>query len=61
MGAGGIFTVTLIGQPMGGALMPRAAAIPAAWMALNSLTRPGIKKHSITPSTVVIPVQKKQQ
>jgi len=60
-GAGGMFTVTFTGQPTGGTLMPRAAAIPAAWIALNSRTRPGIKKHSTIPRTDVMPVQKKQQ
>ncbi len=57
----GIFTVTFTGQPIGGAVMPSAAAIPAAWIALNSRTRPGIKKHSMNPRNAVIPVQKKQQ
>ncbi len=60
-GACGIFTVTFTGQPMGGAAMPSAAAMPAACIALNSRTRPGMKKHSMKPRNAVIPVQKKQQ
>ena len=47
--AGGMFTVTLSGWPHPGTAMPSAAAMPAAWMALNSRTRPGMKKHSIKP------------
>lgn len=59
---GCIFTVTFTGQPQpGGTVIPNAAAIPAAWMALNSRTRPGMKKHSMNPSSAVIPDQKKQQ
>ena len=41
--------------------IPSIEAIAAAWMALNSRTLPGMKKHSMNPSTDVIPVQKKQQ
>jgi hypothetical protein len=60
-GAGGMLTVTLHGWPHPGIAMPSIAAIPAAWMALNSLTRPGMKKHSTKPRNPGIPVQKKQQ
>lgn len=53
---------TFTGQPHpAGTLMPSAAAIPAAWMALNSRTLPGMKKHSISPRKNGMLVQKKQQ
>jgi hypothetical protein len=60
--AAGTLIFTFTGQPHpAGTLMPSAAAIPAAWMALNSRTLDGMKKHSMKPRTAVIPVQKKQQ
>src|SRR5579863_10404381 len=58
---GGTFTVTLIGCPHAGIGMPSAAAIPAAWMALNSRTRPGMKKHSTNPRNAVRVVQQNRQ
>jgi hypothetical protein len=61
-GAGGTWMFTFTGHPQpAGTLIPSAAAIPAAWMALNSRTLDGMKKHSMKPRTAVIPVQKKQQ
>ncbi len=59
--AGGTFTVTLKGWPQAGIGMPSAAAMPAAWMALNSRTRPGMKKHSMKPRIQVMPVQEKHR
>ena len=62
VGAGGTFMVTFTGQPHpAGTVIPSAAAIPAAWMALNSRTLPGMKKHSIKPRTHGSGVQQKQQ
>jgi hypothetical protein len=61
-GPGGTFPVTFTGHPHPiGTLIPSVAAIPAAWMALNSRTRLGMKKHSMNPRTEVMPVQQKQQ
>src|ERR1700739_2952707 len=48
---GGNIPLKLIGCPKAVIVIPSAAAIPAAWIALNSRTRPGMKKHSINPST----------
>jgi len=56
-----MFTVTFSGWPHPGIMIPSAAAIPAAWIALNSRTRPGMKKHSTNPRIAVIPVQQKMQ
>ena len=49
------------GWPHAGTAIPSDAAIPAACIALNSRTRPGMKKHSMNPSSDGIPLQKKQQ
>lgn len=49
------------GCPHPGISIPSIAAIAAACIALNSRTRPGMKKHSINPRSPGIPVQKKQQ
>jgi hypothetical protein len=35
--------------------------MPAAWIALNSRTRPGMKKHSMKPNIHGNGVQKKQR
>ena len=59
--AAGTFTVTFTGGAYAGIAISSAAAIPAAWIALNSLTLPGMKKHSINPNNAGKPVQKKQQ
>ena len=64
--AGGIFPCTFIATftgacPHPGTEIPSDAAMAAAWMALNSRTRPGMKKHSMKPRIAGIPVQKKQQ
>lgn len=62
-GGGGIFTVTWAvgGWPHPGTAIPNEAAMAAACMALNSRTRPGMKKHSMTPRIVGIPDQNRQQ
>ena len=59
--ADGMFTVMLTGWLHPGTAIPRDAAIPAAWMALNSRTRLGMKKHSIKPRNVGMLVQQKTQ
>jgi hypothetical protein len=63
---GGIFPCTFIATftgawPHPGTAIPRDAAIAAAWMELNSRTRPGMKKHSMNPSSDGMPVQQKQR
>src|SRR5690348_10040376 len=58
---GGIFTVTLTGCCHPGTGIPSDAAMVAACMALNSRTRPGMKKHSMNPRTHGMGVQKKQR
>ena len=58
--AGGIAIAEPTGCPQPGIGIPNVAAIPAAWMALNSRTRPGMKKHSMNPRIEGIPLQKKQ-